>query len=118
MTGRAEEPVNGGPSPSPSRTTIKAKPRTNGSSSSKLRILVTGGAGFVGSHLCDHLVRLGHMVICLDNFFTGSKDRQVRIVDILLDSAPVYDADGTWERMAELFRAHVGTIMHKKTSKR
>ncbi len=80
MTGRAEEPVNGGASPSPSRTTIKAKPRTNGSSSSKLRILVTGGAGFVGSHLCDHLVRLGHMVICLDNFFTGSKDNIKHLV--------------------------------------
>ncbi len=37
------------------------------------RILVTGGAGFLGSHLCDRLVALGHDVICLDNFFTGSK---------------------------------------------
>ena len=38
-----------------------------------MRILVTGGAGFIGSHLCDRLVRDGHDVICLDNFFTGSK---------------------------------------------
>ena len=38
-----------------------------------MRILVTGGAGFIGSHLCDRLVRDGHGVICLDNFFTGSK---------------------------------------------
>jgi len=37
------------------------------------RILVTGGAGFLGSHLCARLVRLGHHVLCLDNFFTGSK---------------------------------------------
>ncbi len=37
------------------------------------RILVTGGAGFLGSHLCDHLVTEGHDVLCLDNFFTGSK---------------------------------------------
>ena len=37
------------------------------------RILVTGGAGFLGSHLCDRLVREGHEVICLDNFFSGSK---------------------------------------------
>jgi len=37
------------------------------------RILVTGGAGFLGSHLCDRLVRGGHDVICLDNFFTSQK---------------------------------------------
>ncbi|CDO51569.1 hypothetical protein DV495_004487 [Geotrichum candidum] len=39
----------------------------------KKRILVTGGAGFVGSHLVDRLMMLGHDVICLDNYFTGSK---------------------------------------------
>ena len=38
------------------------------------RILVRGGAGFIGSHLCTRLVNEGHDVICLDNFFTGSKD--------------------------------------------
>ena len=38
-----------------------------------LRILVTGGAGFLGSHLCDRLVNEGHDVICLDNYFTGRK---------------------------------------------
>lgn len=37
------------------------------------KILVTGGAGFIGSHLCDKLVSEGNYVICLDNFFTGSK---------------------------------------------
>jgi UDP-glucuronate decarboxylase len=37
------------------------------------RILVTGGAGFIGSHLCERLVQDGHQVICLDNFFTGTK---------------------------------------------
>ena len=37
------------------------------------RILVTGGAGFLGSHLCDRLIREGHDVLCLDNFFTGTK---------------------------------------------
>ena len=41
--------------------------------SSKKRILVTGGAGFLGSHLCDRLVAEGHDVICLDNFFTSQK---------------------------------------------
>ena len=37
------------------------------------RILVTGGAGFLGSHLCDRLVGYGYEVLCVDNFFTGSK---------------------------------------------
>lgn len=38
------------------------------------RILVSGGAGFIGSHLCTRLINEGHYVICLDNFFTGSHD--------------------------------------------
>ncbi|MEX0613392.1 MAG: NAD-dependent epimerase/dehydratase family protein, partial [Pirellulales bacterium] len=37
------------------------------------RILVTGGAGFLGSHLCERLVHEGHDVVCLDNFFTSQK---------------------------------------------
>ncbi|MFA5963289.1 MAG: UDP-glucuronic acid decarboxylase family protein [Sphingomonas sp.] len=41
--------------------------------SSRKRILVTGGAGFVGSHLCDRLLDAGHEVICLDNMYTGTK---------------------------------------------
>ncbi|RJP75780.1 MAG: SDR family oxidoreductase [Candidatus Zixiibacteriota bacterium] len=39
-----------------------------------MRILVTGGAGFIGSHLCERLLGQGHEVICLDNFFTGNRD--------------------------------------------
>jgi len=38
------------------------------------RILITGGAGFLGSHLCDRLITEGHDILCLDNLFTGSKD--------------------------------------------
>ena len=45
------------------------------------RILVTGGAGFVGSHLCDRLVGQGHDVICVDNFFTGPKDNIIHLID-------------------------------------
>jgi UDP-glucuronate decarboxylase len=45
------------------------------------RILVTGGAGFIGSHLCEALLRNGNDVICLDNFFTGSKQNIVDLID-------------------------------------
>ena len=38
-----------------------------------MKILVTGGAGFIGSHLCEKLVNNGHDVLCVDNYFTGSK---------------------------------------------
>ena len=38
-----------------------------------MRILVTGGAGFIGSHLCEYLLNRGEQVVCLDNFFTGQK---------------------------------------------
>lgn len=46
-----------------------------------MRILVTGGAGFLGSHLCERLLDEGHDVICLDNFFTGSKDNIIHLMD-------------------------------------
>lgn len=45
------------------------------------RILVTGGAGFIGSHLCERLLGEGHDVICLDNYFTGSKKNIVHLLD-------------------------------------
>lgn len=45
------------------------------------RILVTGGAGFLGSHLCERLLKEGHDVICADNFFTGSKDNIRHLLD-------------------------------------
>ncbi len=45
------------------------------------RILVTGGAGFIGSFLCEKLLEQGHEVICLDNFFTGSKRNVMHLMD-------------------------------------
>jgi len=46
----------------------------------KKRILVTGGAGFLGSHLCERLLNEGNEVICVDNFFTGSKQNVVHLL--------------------------------------
>jgi len=45
------------------------------------RILVTGGAGFIGSHLCEALLDKGHDVVCLDNYFTGTKKNIVHLLD-------------------------------------
>jgi len=45
------------------------------------RILIPGGAGFLGSHLCDRLVAQGHDILCLDNFFTGSKKNIVHLLE-------------------------------------
>ena len=49
---------------------------------SRKSVLVTGGAGFLGSHLCDRLIEQGHEVLCVDNFFTGAK----RNIEHLLDN--------------------------------
>ncbi|BAY97190.1 NAD-dependent epimerase/dehydratase [Tolypothrix tenuis PCC 7101] len=46
-----------------------------------MRILVTGGAGFIGSHLIDRLIADGHEILCLDNFYTGNKDNIVKWLD-------------------------------------
>src|SRR6202048_2144783 len=44
------------------------------------RILVTGGAGFLGSHLCERLVEAGHDVLCVDNFFTGTRENIAHLI--------------------------------------
>ncbi|KAG1660343.1 hypothetical protein FOA52_014396 [Chlamydomonas sp. UWO 241] len=58
------------------KTVIKTRPRVD-----RKRSLVTGGAGFVGSHLCDYLVARGDYVICVDNLFTGSKENIAHLLD-------------------------------------
>jgi len=45
------------------------------------RILVTGGAGFLGSHLCERLLEYGHDVICIDNYFTGQKQNVIHLIN-------------------------------------
>ena len=50
-----------------------------------MRILITGGAGFIGSHLCDRFVAEGHAVLCIDNFITG---RESNIAHLM--SAPSF----------------------------
>jgi nucleoside-diphosphate-sugar epimerase len=49
--------------------------------SSNKRVLVTGGAGFLGSHLCERLLADGNDVLCVDNFFTGTKDNIAHLLD-------------------------------------
>src|SRR6266513_305704 len=46
-----------------------------------MRILITGGAGFIGSHLCERLLAEGHEVLCLDNFFTGRRENIIPLLD-------------------------------------
>ena len=45
------------------------------------KTLITGGAGFLGSHLCEKLLNLGHEVICVDNFYTGAKQNIAHLMD-------------------------------------
>src|SRR5210317_798523 len=45
------------------------------------KILITGGGGFLGSHLCERLLNEGNEVICLDNFFTGTKENIIHLMD-------------------------------------
>ena len=47
---------------------------------SRKRILITGGAGFIGSHLCERLLAEGHDILCVDNFYTGTRDNVVHLL--------------------------------------
>jgi len=46
-----------------------------------MNIIVTGGAGFLGSHLCERLLNDGHDVLCVDNYFTGTKQNIAHLLD-------------------------------------
>ena len=58
-----------------------AKPGALARYSLTKRVLVTGGAGFLGSHLCDRLIAEGHEVLCVDNFFTGARANIAHLFD-------------------------------------
>ena len=55
---------------------------------SKKNILITGGAGFIGSHLCKRLLNKGNKIICVDNLFTGSRKNISRQLDFYWTSIP------------------------------
>ena len=60
---------------------MAARRQTNGNLVRK-RVLVTGGAGFLGSHLCERLIADGHDVLCVDNYFTGRKDNVAHLLPL------------------------------------
>ncbi|MFO7698115.1 MAG: UDP-glucuronic acid decarboxylase family protein [Anaerolineae bacterium] len=73
-----------------------------------MRVLITGGAGFIGSHLCDLLLARGHAVVCLDNLITGNRANVAHLVDqqafsfVLHDvTAPIY-VDGALDAVIHL----------------
>ena len=71
--------------------------------SNGMKILVTGGAGFVGSHLCKRLADLGHTVISLDNYFTGSRENHIAGVDY---------REGHTKDIAKYIKEQVDIIYH------
>ena len=56
-------------------------PATAGTSGRSLRVMVTGGAGFLGSHLCDRLLSAGHDVLCVDNFYTSTRHNITHLLE-------------------------------------
>ena len=60
---------------------MSASPGDVAIATTRRRVLVTGGAGFLGSHLCERLLAAGHDVLCVDNFYTGSKDNIAHLLD-------------------------------------
>ena len=69
------------------------------------RVLVTGGAGFLGSHLCSNLLDKGYDVLCLDNFYTGSKENILTLLDISLAKKVL-----SWEPKIQLKKGLEKTI--------
>ena len=71
-----------------------------------MRVLVTGGAGFIGSHLCERLLARGAHVICLDNFFTGRRENVEHLADIVAAKTGTVDVGA-----ASAFRQLVAAVI-------
>jgi UDP-glucuronate decarboxylase len=71
------------------------------------RVLVTGGAGFLGSHLCTRLIESGHHVICLDNFYTGHPENITH-----LSAGPIREFDFVRHDVVDPYYAEVDEIYH------
>ena len=67
------------------------------------RVLVTGGAGFLGSHLCELLLDEGHEVLCVDNFFTGTRGNVAHLRDNPLFEMMRHDVTFQSNSLANLF---------------
>lgn len=81
---RSTSPASASPSASTAASSTKAVTAAAGAAgaaNASRRVLVTGGAGFLGSHLCDRLVAAGHDVVCLDNFYTSQKSNIEHLLD-------------------------------------
>ena len=86
------------------------------------RILITGGAGFLGSHLCDRLVDQGHDVICLDNFFTSQKGNVAHLLErsnfelVRHDvTHPIWlEVDQIYNMLVQPPRATINTILSRR----
>ena len=81
------------------------------------KILVTGGAGFIGSNLCDHLINKGYHVVCLDNFSTGHMKNIQHLVDD--NNVPFELIEGDIRNFETCIRAvnSVDYVLHTETAK-
>ena len=75
------------------------------------KILVTGGAGFIGSNLCEELISLGNQVVCLDDFSTGKKEN----IALLLDNSDFTLVEGDIRNLKDCLKASKGVdyILHQ-----
>jgi len=74
------------------------------------RVLVTGGAGFIGSHLCERLLALGDEVLCVDNFFTFRRP-DIALAKARLHWEPTIPLRDGLVRTIDYFRSHSGVLV-------